>query len=85
MREAEMGTGLREGEMRGGETDTVKGKLEPRREGQVNRQTEGKSGMEVWDGQAVKKELVCNSRECERWADRVAVVSARQEYEQKYL
>lgn len=53
-----------------GDRDNGKGKLGPGREGQMNRQTEGKSRIETWDGQAIKNKLVCNSQECERWMDR---------------
>lgn len=33
-----------------GDRDTGKGKLGPRTEGQMSRQTEGKSRIEIWDG-----------------------------------
>lgn len=43
-----------------------------------------KSGTETgWT--AIKNGLVCNSRECEIWADRGAGMRARKERGQKYL
>lgn len=33
-----------------GDRDTGKGKLGPRTEGQISRQTEEKSRIEIWDG-----------------------------------
>jgi hypothetical protein len=41
--------------MRGGKRDNREGKLGPRTEGEMNRQTKAKSKTEIWE--SVKKEL----------------------------
>ena len=68
-----------------GDRDNGKGKLGPGREGQMNRQTEGKSRIETWDGQAIKNKLgVIHGSVRDGWT-KWAVISARQESGLKYL
>ena len=51
----------------------------------MNRQTEGKSRIETWDGQAIKNKLgVIQGSVRDGWTKR-AVISARQESGLKYL